>query len=467
MANLSMAGRAEAAQAGGSWATGLFARSGLYAIAVAIVLAPAIWNRFPFVFADTGGYLRRPFAGSLELGRSALYGAFLAPGIATDFWPNIILQAVLCVWMTRLVLRSVGWRNPSITLIAVAALCICTSLPWYAGDLEPDVFVPVAVLAFYLLAFAAPRLRAWEIAALLVVAAFAIAVHMSIYAILLLLLAFAALLRVIAPRLSLPQPQLLLPAIAIALGTLLSLTSNFAIGGSFAFTPGGSSLLFARLLQDGFVRNYLDAECPELTLSLCRYRDDLPDTGDDWLWGFNSPLGKLGGWRGFEPEANRIILGTMVQAPVAQVVASVRGTIAQLGTLGTGDGFGAKDNHDTEDTLRHLAPDTVPAFEASAQQHDGINFHAINLLHVPVGLAATIALPLLIVVGWRRRTSTMPLALIVFAALLGNAFVCATFSEVGDRYQSRIVSIAVLAAALAGLELARSFRHGVVIPDQR
>src|SRR5689334_4747194 len=44
----------------------------------AALLWPALSNRFPLIFYDTGGYLARPFEQTLEIGRSALYGAFLA-----------------------------------------------------------------------------------------------------------------------------------------------------------------------------------------------------------------------------------------------------------------------------------------------------------------------------------------------------------------------------------------------------
>jgi hypothetical protein len=66
-------------------------------------------------------------------------------------------------------------------------------------------------------------------------------------------------------------------------------------------------------------------------------------------------------------------------------------------------------------------------------------------------------LPVLIALCWRRRSTITPLALMVFAALVANAFVCATFSGVGDRYQSRIAWIAVFAAALACLDLAKDY----------
>ena len=60
-----------------------------------VLLAPALWNGFPLIFSDTGGYLARPFERTLELGRSAFYGTFIAAGIPLDFWPNVLLQAAL------------------------------------------------------------------------------------------------------------------------------------------------------------------------------------------------------------------------------------------------------------------------------------------------------------------------------------------------------------------------------------
>ena len=58
---------------------------------VPALLWPALVNRFPLVFYDTGGYLVPLFEQKLYLGRSALYGAFLALGIPLDFWPNVVI----------------------------------------------------------------------------------------------------------------------------------------------------------------------------------------------------------------------------------------------------------------------------------------------------------------------------------------------------------------------------------------
>src|SRR5215207_7139345 len=119
-----------------------------------MLLAPALWNGFPFVWADSGGYLARPFEGTLELGRSALYGAFLAAGLGLDFWPAVAAQAAVTAWMLVLTLRTHGLGNaPWRAAAVVLALALLTSLPWYVSTLMPDIFVPLAVLALYLLAF--------------------------------------------------------------------------------------------------------------------------------------------------------------------------------------------------------------------------------------------------------------------------------------------------------------------------
>ncbi|HTV37572.1 MAG TPA: hypothetical protein VMF12_14150, partial [Xanthobacteraceae bacterium] len=431
-----------------------------YAVMAVILLLPAIWNGFPFVFADTGGYLIRPFARTLELGRSALYGAFLAAGISLDFWPCVAVQALLCAWMIGLLLRVQGLRHPAVAIAVAAALSVCTSLPWYAGQLMPDVFMPLSALATYLMTFAWPKLRRWEITALAATVAFAVAVHMAILGVMVVLLAVFVGLRLAVPSASSLRPRLDLPAAGIAAGIALALLSNYVIAGAATFTPGGANFLFARLLQDGLVETYLDRNCPNPTLSLCPYRGDkLPTENDEWLWDGDSPLVALGGWRAFAPEAERIVIGSIEQQPLANIQAAAVDTYAQLVSVATGDGFDDSENWHTAWAIRTYAPQAARPFLKDVQQHNAIDFDPLNRLQIPLALGSTLLLPVLIVLFWRRRAGASALALTVFAALLANAAVCATFSGVNDRYQSRIVSIAVLAAALAGYELVQVRRR--------
>ena len=52
-------------------------RFGAALAATLVLLAPAIWNRFPLLQYDTGGYLARWFEGYLVPSRSTVYGLFL------------------------------------------------------------------------------------------------------------------------------------------------------------------------------------------------------------------------------------------------------------------------------------------------------------------------------------------------------------------------------------------------------
>lgn len=96
---------------------------------------PALWNGFPIIFPDTGGYLTRPIEGTLELGRSALYGLFLYAGIPFAFWPNVVAQAALIVWLVGVSLRALGrGHRPWLPLDITAALTVgtaCRGLPAY------------------------------------------------------------------------------------------------------------------------------------------------------------------------------------------------------------------------------------------------------------------------------------------------------------------------------------------------
>src|SRR5689334_6423811 len=117
--------------------------------ATLILLMPALWNRFPLLQYDTGGYLARWFEGYLVPSRSTTYGLFLAAGWPLDFWPIVVLQALAAVWIVDLVLRIHRFdRGSPIALPAVVAvLAATTALPWLASVLLTDIFVGLAVLA--------------------------------------------------------------------------------------------------------------------------------------------------------------------------------------------------------------------------------------------------------------------------------------------------------------------------------
>jgi hypothetical protein len=412
------------------------------------LLAPALWNGFPLIYPDTGGYLARPIIGTLELGRSAFYGAFLLAGTPLAFWSNVVVQALLMVWLIVLTLRMQGLGDrPWLALAIVVTLTLTTSLPWFASQLMPDVLFPAGVLALYLLAFG-DRLRSIERIGLCAVIAFAVASHMALLALLLGLVAALALARLLNIT---KTPRLALAPLALAGGLLLAPISNLLITGQFVFTPGGVSFLFGRLVEDGIVTRYLDRHCPDPSLRICPYRADLSRGYDDWLWKNDTPFWKLGGWQGYSGEERRIILATLVSDPLAHLTTAIENSLEQLVSFRTEVATDRDDNAHTLDTFRELLPRLFPQLLAARQQAAPFNVEPLNYLHIPV--AALSIAGLLGALIFRRRLRLTPqattLCATVLLALAINAVVCGVFSHPADRYQSRLVPLAPLALMVA------------------
>jgi hypothetical protein len=421
-----------------------------------VLLAPAIWNRFPLIFPDTGGYLTRPIEGVLQMGRSALYGLFLYAGVPLAFWPNIVLQAALTVWLIVLTARAHGLGGrPWLMLGITAVLSVTTALPWFAGQLMPDILFPASILAIDLLAFRAAQLSRWERAGLAAVIAVAIPCHMAAAGMCAAVLIALALIQRI-PGISLPAPRLKLAAAAFAAGIALCPLSNWAITGSFAFTPGGSSFLFARLVEDGIVSRYLDERCPDPSLRICPFKQELGDDADDWLWGPNSGFYKLGGNTGFAEEEKRIILATIALYPMMHLTTAAADVLEQLVSFQTE--VSVVDNEPTIAIIADREPQLYPTFLKARQQADRFDITPLNYLHVPVAALGMSAL--LAALIFRRRLKLAPelaaLAAVILLALLANAAICGVFSHAVDRYQSRLVPLATFAVALM---IARRYRR--------
>lgn len=420
-------------------------------VMIAALLWPALWNEFPIVFDDSGGYLARPFEGTLMFGRSAFYGAFLALGTRLDFWPNILAQGALIAWLITLLLRTHGFgRRPWLAAAGACVLAATTSLPWFASQLMPDVLVPASTLSLYLLAFGRSEIRRVEAACLVALIATAMASHMSTLALMVALFAFLALVRPLSSKLHLPRPQLAAAALAVALGVLLGPLSNLAIAGRFTFTPGGVHFVFGRLVQSGIVARYLSEACPDPTIRLCAFRDQVPTTGDDWLWDEASPLAKLGGTEAFGAEARRIVIESLLRHPGSYLSSAVRDTARQFLEVGTGYVMDRSHGY-TEWAFEHFAPTTVASLRAARQQTTGLDLRWLSIVHVPFAAVAIIALPAIVMRAGLMGIgpAAAALSLSVLAALLVNAAICGSFAVPEDRYQNRLAPLAVVAVGVA------------------
>src|SRR6478736_5794623 len=228
-------------------------------------------------------------------------------------------------------------------------------------------------------------------------------------------------------------------------------SANFALSGQAAWTPGGYGVAFGRMMQDGIVAHYLRNHCPQQKLKLCPYRDQLPATADEFLWG-KSMFNTLGRFEGMNDEMGTIVVGSLADYPAWQAGAALRAMGQQLLHVTTGEGTNGWIPH-TYGIIERYIPTQIAPMRAARQQHWDVNFNDINRLHVPVTLASMLALvgQLAHALARRQLDDLTLLAATVTLALLGNAFICAVISGPHDRYGTRMAWVATFVVLMAAV----------------
>ena len=416
-------------------------------VAMLILLTPALWNGFPLLQYDSGGYFARWYEGTLEESRSTVYGLFTVALARPNFWPLIVVQAALTVWVVALVLRVHQLGRPLVLLVTVAALSVATTLPWLTGIVLTDIFFGLSVLALHLLVLRNDALARWERVALFVLIAFSAATHNATLAVLLALLAAGFIVALFDHRL-VPFAGLARGAAALLLGAIMLVGANYLVAKRLAWTPGGIGLTFGRMLQDGIVKRYLDEHCPDPRLRLCDHRDELPSDADVFFWG-QGLFDRLGRFQGLNDEMRTIVLDGLRAYPWLQLQAAAVATMKQLVMVRTGWGVLDSIWH-THGMIENFAPAILPAMKAARQQRGELDFTAINRLHVPVALASMLLLLAVMALGVRQRrfADLGLLAATIALAILANAFVTGALSGPHDRYGARVAWLATLVVAL-------------------
>ena len=228
-----------------------------------MLIAPALWNGYPLLQWDTGGYLARWYEGYLVPSRSTVFGLYLHFGEDSDFWINLGIQALATLWILQLTLRVFGMARP-LRLAAVsarpdpdhgAALArqhaadrhLCRPVGAVAvhpgparrqdfhdrknrccSRLRPSPRPPTA-----------PRWRCCSGCAA------------------------SAGSRDPGCVTGIAVSGLVQGSLTIVVGAAMLLSANFALSGQLAWTPGGYGVAFGRMMQDGIVARYLRDHCPQ------------------------------------------------------------------------------------------------------------------------------------------------------------------------------------------------------------
>jgi hypothetical protein len=417
------------------------------AMATCALLSIALYNGYPTIFSDTGGYLLTgKFFVALAPFRAPGYSIFTRlTSLGISAWFTIATQAAMVVYVlyeTCIYLIDSDRAVAELCFLASAfAMAALTSLPWLVSLLMPDVFAGVLFLSAFLLAFAG-ELRPMQRIVLAGIFMISVAAHTSLFPMAALFVAAVVIVRHVSrPPRVLPSTRsvlawLLVPIIAAGFFTA---GLNRQMGLGFKLSPSRNAFLLARLFGDGLAADFLRANCPKRHLVSCRYLSDLPRTQEEFL--FRHPLfDEL--LRGHQDEMEKIVRGTIVAYPVRFVKSSAKATLLQLTALRTGDeirSYGAREWN--SEVISRVFPGDLKAFLNARQYHGRLIPLADASAAVDTAVFWLSLATCLLLAGTGRFGRVNVFLYSAIAYLLINASICATFAGVFDRYQSRVAWI--------------------------
>jgi hypothetical protein len=371
-------------------------------------------------------------------------------GLGLSAWFVVAAQSIIVVYMldkTCEYLLGNERRYSDIFLLAsVSILTVLSSLPWLVSQLMPDVFAGLVFLSSFLLVFH-DQLRLNNriyLAAILMVSA---AVHTS-------LLPIAALFVVLLITIKLVShlwrtanlrwamlAWLLVPLIAAGLSTA---TLNFRMHLGFTFSPSRQLFMLSRLFADGLAEDYLRENCPMRPFLACGYLSNLPRTQTEFLFE-NRPL--LRELTRRPEEMDGIVQGTLSTYKLRFLTSSLKQTLFQFAAFRTGDEV--RSFHATAwdtNALGQVFPGDYRTF-LNSREIRGRFLSWANAAAAIDTVCFWVNLMICTVFVFFRRTARLNhFFYVALAFLLINAGVCATFSGVFDRYQSRVAWLPTLCA---------------------
>jgi hypothetical protein len=435
----------------------------------------ALYNHAPLVFSDTIAYAAAPLRGELPGFVSPYYGLLILPlhqGIT--LWPVVFAQGAMLGHLLYLVIRCVSdgsIENRHKILVVIAGLSLFSSLPWITGEILPDVFTPVVMLGIFLQAFCTDQLKHGERWYIAILTTIGIAVHISHVPIALGLIVLVLFLqRKFAPaHVRLSRLALLVLPLFIAVGSMLAV--NWYHSRVLSLAKNGNVFLLAKWADEGPALSYLEQSCPTVKYELCAYLGDMRGlTHDDLKWREDSPFTKVGSSLDeLEPEARRIVWGTLKTYPVEIFCRSMKDAGRQILRFQAGDGLTPGYARLVAPTLGEVFSPAVERSVLESKQGQGrLPIAEFRLLHM-VGIIFGLILCLWSFFAWRGLLPTRLIALQIFvvAGIVLNAIVTGALSGPYDRYLARVIWLILFVGLVSICCIMRVHRDKLVFKSHR
>ncbi|MEQ9187945.1 MAG: hypothetical protein RLP15_09425 [Cryomorphaceae bacterium] len=267
------------------------------------IIAPALYNRYPLMYFDSGAYME--MAANLEPSFHRAFGYPLLikwTGWLVSNWPLIFLQGVVLSYLIYKILqvvlgkRSILWEHT----LSVLVLSFASAISWYAAQLMPDIWTLILILTLSLVLITKGlSLRRALVYGLLMTTA--LLTHLShVPLMLLLLVSVFAIDRIGRPnRFGFSLRQYATAFLPLLAAFIITSSFNAVHGMGFRLSLASNAFVTANLGEMGILKFYLDERCESMDCNLCEIKDNLPKETYGYLWDPEGPVQQHpGGWEG-------------------------------------------------------------------------------------------------------------------------------------------------------------------------
>ena len=423
-----------------------------YLVTGLILVVPALYNKVPLVYSDTGTYLDSARSLLPPTDRTIGYGFIIrAVNWQSTLWTIVIFQGLVSSWLTHRTMQSLfpamgrNWR-PHVVVLALL-LCL-SSLPWYVSWIMPDVFTGLLALCVFLLLFGR-RVSITERVLLILCTFFFSLAHLAHPLMLIgLALVLLTLLRRLPP-LAFPTKTLVCIAAVPVAAMLFIMGYNARHGQGFVLSRTSDLFLAARLIESGAMYLHLERTCDQDPVYLCLHRNELVNNAAHFVWVEHAALRQGQDMIAANDRVEPIVrsLLTDVRNWPYLVWSSVLGTLQQLVHVDIGAGVVAyREQAAPWWIMAEQYQHELPFYMVSLQQRGGWLFDTINRWNYLVLILSV----LVIVVSWpsHHHVRWWAFLWIVVATVVLNALCTGALANVYERLQARVTWLLVLSALL-------------------
>jgi hypothetical protein len=426
-------------------------KAGLIFFVSLLLCSFGFYNGFPFVFSDTGAYIRSGFLNEVLLDRPITYGLFIRHvSLAESLWLVIFVQALfvsVCLYYIFKYFTNAASKIQWL-LVYVFIITVFTGASITISQIMPDVFTGILFLCLVLILFANPVRR--DLVIIVFLAVLSLMMHNSHFALtglflLILTIAFITK-RIRKKNFFIKTKNLITSWIILVFSWLLLSTIHFSFGGPFAVSQINHIFLMSRMNETGILNDYLKCECPEKKYKLCEYANEIPW---DFIWNPNTPTNKMGGWLACKDEYNAILNDIFTTPKYAKkfLIKGLESGLKQFFTFTAGDVNPYLMDSSPYFNLANHYPLLKYEYLGSRQASGVLDLGMINQVQRILVILS------LFLIFWflflkKASVAVRNIAIAILLLALCNALVCGMLSSVTIRYQSRIVWLLLLPVIL-------------------